>query len=121
MAASHLASHPLFRRLGGLIVLDTLLFGASNATEAPTWLIMLGFLALCVTSYYVVYAVIKGLAIYGLTLRRKKTLSLYITLVLALLIALQSVGELGSRDIVVLLPLSLIGYFYNTYAKAGRT
>jgi hypothetical protein len=120
MAASHQASHRLSRRLGALITLDALIFGASNAAQAPTWLIMVGFLALSATIYYTVQAVFKGLSLYGISLKRKKTLSLYVTLVMALLMALQSVGELGTHDFVVLLPLALIGYFYNAYSKTER-
>ncbi len=36
------------------------------------------------------------------------------------LIALQSIGELGPRDVLVLLPLALIAYLYVSYGKAER-
>jgi hypothetical protein len=54
---------------------------------------------------------------YGIHIRNKKSLALYITLITGVVVALQSIGELGARDIWVLLPLALIGYFYSAYAK----
>ena len=117
MVASH---KQLLKRLGALTALDSVIFGASNAVTAPSWLIMIGFITLSLTLYYLTYSVISGAALYGVAVKRKKTFSLYVTIVLALLLALQSAGQLGSRDIWVLFPLVLIGYFYNAYAKAER-
>ena len=81
---------------------------------------MAGFIMLCVTLYYLIYGVICASSLYGLTVKRKKTLTLYATISIGVIMALQSSGQLGLHDTVILLPLILVGYFYNSYAKTSR-
>lgn len=81
-------------------------------------MIMVGFGLLVVTIYYLVYGLVSLAGLYGLRAKRKQRLSLALTGVLGILIALQSVGELGGRDILVLLPLAMLGYLYSSYLKA---
>jgi hypothetical protein len=108
-------------RILGLLVLDVLLFGTTNATTAPSFVAIVGFGLLVVTAYYIVYALIGLAGFYGLSIKRRQPLALYLTIILGILVALQSIGELGPRDVLVMLPLAFIGYVYSTYAKsAGR-
>jgi hypothetical protein len=112
-------THFLHWRLLALLGLDSLFFSWTNVTTIPAYMVGVGFLLLCATMYYGVYAVISISRFYGIKVRRK-ALTLHLTLVISGLIALQSVGQLSQRDIVVLLPLALIGYIYGAYAKAIR-
>jgi hypothetical protein len=96
------------------------LFGSSNAAEVPLPLVMVGFISLCATIYYLVYGLLGAAGLYGLTVRRKRALTLYLSGLIGIVVALQSVGALGRRDIWVLLPLAALGYFYNAYAKSVR-
>lgn len=109
-----------FRRLLYLLTLDIALFGATNATTAPSFVVMVGFVCLAVTSYYLIYGLIGLSGFYGLNITRKRTLALYLTIVTGGLLALQSIGELGSRDVLVVLPLAVVGYLYSAYAKTSR-
>jgi hypothetical protein len=104
-------------RLVGLLAADALLFSNSNATKVPSYMVIIGFILLSLTCYYLVYGLISFSGYYGVHVRRKHTLSFYITAITGVLVALQSIGELGTRDIWVLLPLALLGYFYSAYAK----
>lgn len=103
----------------GLLVLDILLFTTTNATTAPSFIAIVGFILLVATVYYVIYEIAGLGRLYGLPVHHRKSLSAYLTVVSGLIIALQSIGELGSHDILVILPLALIGYLYSAYAKAG--
>jgi hypothetical protein len=58
--------------------------------------------------------------LYGLPIKRKRRLTLYLTGVSSFLIALGSVGELNGKDIVVILPLAVIAYIYINYAKSNE-
>jgi hypothetical protein len=117
MKASH-KRH--LKRLAAFFALDAVLFGASNPASAPSWLIFIGFIAFCVSLYYLIYALISASALYGISVQRKRALSLYATLFIGVILALQSVGQLGPRDILVGMPLAVIGWFYNSYARTGR-
>lgn len=106
-------------RLLALLLLDTLLFGSVNASEAATHIVILGFALLVLTVYYLFYNLILFVSLYGLKVKRKHQLALYSTIVTGVLVALQSTGELGTRDVWVLLPLVILGYFYSTYARSN--
>lgn len=100
-----------------LLGMDALWFGSTNAVKVPSFMIMVGFGLLVISLYYLVYAIISLAGLYGLHAKRKLRLSLYITGMISGLVALQSVGELGGRDVQVLLPLAILGYLYSSYAK----
>lgn len=111
-------NHKPVRRLLVLLVLDAIVFGTTHAATAPSYMIIIGFILFVLTIYYVFYNLLAITSLYGLKIKHKHQMSLYITIVLGILIALQSTGELGSRDVWVLLPLVILGYFYSTYARS---
>lgn len=107
-------------RLTGLLAADGLLFAGSDVAKVPSFIVMVGFLLLAVTLYYFIYAGLGVTGVYGLKIRGRRQLALYLTMITAGLIALQSIGQLGQRDVTVLLPLAIIAYLYSAYAKTAR-
>lgn len=103
-----------------LLAADGLLFSATNAANVSSFVVIIGFLLLSATIYSLIYVLAGLIRYYGINIRRKRTLSLYMTGIIAILVALQSIGELGTRDIWVLLPLSGLGWFYSAYAKSSK-
>jgi len=119
----HMSLTSLFRRPVrqglGLLSLDLVFFGLTNPAEAPAALVIVGFILLSLTLYCLIYC-LTGLArLYGLSVRRH-SLARSLTLIVSLLVALQSVGGLSGRDILVLIPFALLGYLYNVYAGSSR-
>jgi hydrogenase/urease accessory protein HupE len=112
-----LTSNKYFKRLATLTGVVGLLFATTNPSRVPAFIVAVAFVLLSLTIYYMIYGLIGLLGLYGLNVRRKRPLALYMTLIIGLLLALQSVDELGARDIFVMLPLALLGYFYSSYAK----
>jgi hypothetical protein len=104
-------------KLFGLLALDGLLFGLTNAGSAPAYALIVGFVLLMVTLHYLLYGVLAFVRLYGLSFKRKRYLAGYFTILTGFLLALQSIGELNSRDVLVLLPLVIIGYSYGLYGK----
>ncbi len=102
----------------GLLAVDTIVFNATNARSTPALVLVVGFVALLASLYYVFYAMLGFARLYGLAFKNKRRLAGYMTVMTGFLLALQSIGELNSRDILVLLPLALIGYGYGLYARA---
>lgn len=103
-----------------LAALDTIFFGMLNAARVPSFVIMAGFLLVVLNGWFLLYNLCKIGSIYGIHIRRKMRVAAYGTVVLGLLIALQSVGQLSGRDIAVLLPLAAIGYGYSLYLRSER-
>lgn len=108
------------RRLIALLAVDSVVFGSTNAGNAPSFMLIIGFVMLAVTFYYLIHGLLALARLYGLTVRRKYRLAGSLTVLISFLVALQSIGELNSLDIAVLLPLMLIGYVYSFYGAAAR-
>ncbi|HEX4773918.1 MAG TPA: hypothetical protein VH234_00145 [Candidatus Saccharimonadales bacterium] len=102
-----------------ILVLDGLIFGASNSRSVPSFLLMIGFLLLLATFYQLFYGLLSLVRLYGLKFKRPNRLALYFTGTVGLLVALQSIGELSLRDVVVLLLLAGLGYLYSAYGIEG--
>jgi hypothetical protein len=103
----------------GLLAADGLFFGLTDPDKVPSFFLMVGFLLCAGTLYVLIRALLAASSWYGLPFNRHGSrLARVITVTAGALIALQSIGELGSRDILVLMPLTLISYLYVSY---GRT
>jgi hypothetical protein len=107
------------RRLAALILLDIVLFSSFSASEAPSFMVIVAFVLLVLTIYYAFYNLISLSSLYGVKVKHRHQMALYMTAVAGILVALQSTGELGTRDFWVLLPLVILGYFYSTYARSN--
>jgi len=106
--------------LTGLLVADGVVFGSTNSRNVSSFVLVIGFVLLMTTFYYLLYSLLAFARLYGLSIRRKRRLAGSLTGLAGCLVALQSVGELNSRDVLVLLPLVAIGYIYSFYERANR-
>jgi hypothetical protein len=104
----------------GLIAVDGAVFGLTNAGSVASIGLIIGFGLLALTFYYFVGGLLSFVRLYGLTVKRKKRAATVLTGLFSGLVALQSIGELNSRDILVLVPLMVIGYVYSSYGKSTR-
>lgn len=112
-------SHWHLWKFAGLVAADTALFSFTNAANVPSYELIVGFLLLAVTFYYLVCSLLTFIKLYGVSVRRKRHLAAAATGLASGLVALQSIGELNSRDVAVLLPLMVVGYVYSFYGKSG--
>ncbi|HET6924587.1 MAG TPA: hypothetical protein VFH39_02045 [Candidatus Saccharimonadales bacterium] len=105
-------------QLAGLAVLDAAFFGFINPTNAYAVVVMIGFLLLVATLYVVVdllLALAERIVTFRPTTRYRLRLS--ITAFLALLIAMQSIGQLTVKDMAAIIPLVLVAAFYASYQR----
>ncbi len=103
-----------------IVVLDIGFFTKTNANRVPAFALIVGFILVALSVYLLIYLVLSFMKLYGLPIKRKRRLTLYLTGVSSFLIALGSVGELNGKDIVVILPLAVIAYIYINYAKSNE-
>jgi hypothetical protein len=109
-----------FRRLAALIAADLLFFGMTDPANVPSFALIIGFLLFAITLYQFVKGLIRFGSWYGLTFtQRQQRLARITTGVVAGLVALQSMGQLGGRDVLVLVPLALVTYLYISYGQAA--
>lgn len=113
-------THHRFWLVAGLIVLNLVLFANTNARTVPAFMLIVGFLTLATLFWAAWYGFFSLLGMYGIHLQRKRRLALYAAGICGGLLALQSMGQLSGRDIMVMTPLLLIAYMYSMYAKSDR-
>jgi hypothetical protein len=104
----------------GLFFVDILFYTLSNPNKDPSYMVIVGFVLLILSVYLIINLTFALLHLYGLRMKRKKPLSLYLTGMVGLIIALQSVGELSPRDVLELLPIVIIGYAYTDYMRPNH-
>jgi len=106
-------------KLSALLTADIIVFGLTNARSSPSFVLMVAFLLLAANFYYLINFLLGFAWLYGLSVKRKRRLTAFLTAFFAGTTALRSMGGLNGRDLLVLLPLITISYFYGFYAKAG--
>lgn len=107
-------------QLLGLLFMDGAVFGSMNAGRVPSFMLVVGFIILVVNFYYLIRGLLALARLYGLSVKRKYQLAGSLTGLAGCLVALQSIGELNSRDVIVLMLLVFIAYAYSFYGTAGR-
>lgn len=103
-----------------VLIADVAFFTRTDASKIAPFLLIVGILLLAVTFYELTYGLLSFARLYGLPIRHKKRLAVYLSGTLVLVVALQSIGELTPRDILVIFPLATIGYIYGVYTSARR-
>jgi hypothetical protein len=114
-----LLPHTHFYFLLTVLALDGAFFTTTNPGKVAPVTLMIGFLLLALTLYLLLGRALAVCGFYGLSLgRHRQRLAVFCTAGLGGLLALQSMGELNSRDMLVLLPLAVILYVYVSYGRA---
>ena len=117
-----IASHPRFWLVSCLLVVDGLFFGLSDPQKVPSLLLAAGFLLMVATLYQLMLGLLHAADWYGLPGKaHRRRQARIVTGLAGGLIALQSIGELGQRDVLVLLPLAVLAYLYISYGKGKVT
>ncbi len=112
MHIKSLTHKKLATTLLALLVLDGYFYGSLNSTKVAPFVLIIGLVILATNIYTLFYGVISLIRLYGIPIKKKKRVSLYATLFLGLLIALQSMGALSAKDFIVMVLLAVVGYGY---------
>jgi hypothetical protein len=101
-----------------LVLADGLFFGITNPARVPSAVLIIGFVLVALTMYGVLRLLLAIAAFYGLPMASHgKRVALFIGIAGAIALALQSLGELSPRDVVVLALLSVLAYVYVSYGR----
>ncbi|HWT56020.1 MAG TPA: hypothetical protein VN031_03235 [Candidatus Microsaccharimonas sp.] len=103
-------------QLVALFVIDALFFSLVNPVNAYAIVIVVGFILLIITIYMLIdFFLALGERIIPFSAHTKRRMALATTLVLALLIAMQSIGQLTTKDVLAVIPLVLVLSLYFSY------
>jgi hypothetical protein len=117
---SRIIHKPAAWRLSAVLLADGLLFGDTNAGSANSFVLISGFVLVIATIYQLARALIAAAGLYGLHSGRPRQLAASLTGLVSGLAALQSIGELSPRDVLVLLPLVVLAYLYSSFIRTRQ-
>lgn len=103
-------------QLAGLLAADAAVFGGTDPQQVASYVLIIGFGLLAATMYCLLGALLAVAGWYGISLPHKRRLQVTGTGLAAGLVALQSIGQLSSRDVLVVASLTLLVFLYTTYA-----
>jgi hypothetical protein len=102
-----------------LVLADLLFFSFTNPSSVASFVLIIGFLLLIATLYWLVRLAVTGICFYIPALRHTRgRLTIFITGIIGALLALQSIGQLTTRDAIVIVPIALVLYVYFMYARS---
>ncbi|MBC7582029.1 hypothetical protein H7097_04160 [Aeromicrobium sp.] len=108
--------------LVALFAVDALFFSLVNPVQAYAVVIVAGFLLLSTTLYVLIdFILAVSERIIPFSPHTKRRMALATTLVLALLIAMQSIGQLTVKDILAVVPLIVVLSVYFSYMLKQQT
>ncbi len=103
------------------IVADILFFGLTDPKYLSVWLMPLAFLLALGTVYMSVRAIFTILKLLGYVSGRRYRMSLIVAAFMFILVLMQAVGQLSTRDVLVLLPATALAYFYYSIVLSKNT
>lgn len=103
-----------------LITLDGLFFGLTEPSKVSVPMLIVGFGLIVASIYRLIHGIIGLTRWYGVSFgSHARRVAAVATGVIGSVVALQSIGQLSPRDLIVLLPFALVGYFYASYGQAS--
>lgn len=113
-------THRRFWQLACLLAADSLVFGDTNPDTTHSFMLIVGFLLFSISVCYVLNLLLILPGLYGFPIRHRQRLLITLTALSGSLVAMQSIGQLSARDVLVLSFLTLLLYMYTSRAKSMR-
>ena len=110
-------------KIGTIILpIDGLFFGFVSPTNSNSFVVIGGCLLLALTFYAFLALLTELVAMFiPITRQAQKRLALFATLLLTFLLIMQSIGQLGLRDVLAITALVVVLYFYLTYISRNTS
>jgi hypothetical protein len=100
-----------------LIVIDGLFFGLTDPRTVNSLFLIVGFVLLGLNVYVLVKIVLVFLAKLGFSIKNRGKIAGFSVILACLLLALQSIGQLSARDVLIIVPLTVLLYIYTAYIR----
>ncbi|MDB5170852.1 MAG: hypothetical protein JWO35_546 [Candidatus Saccharibacteria bacterium] len=103
-----------------LFTLDGLFFGLTEPRTVAVPMLMIGFGLIVANLYCMIRGVIRLARWYGVSFgSHARRVAAVATGVIGSVVALQSIGQLSPRDVIVLLPFAILAYLYTSYSQTS--
>jgi hypothetical protein len=104
--------------LGGLALLNLVIFGLTDPVNSVPIVVILGFLVLSFDLYLVVRLVVWFLGLFIARVQtHRRRLIVSFTAFLVVCLGLGSIGQLTWRDLLVVVVVATVAYFYSLYFR----
>jgi phosphoglycerol transferase MdoB-like AlkP superfamily enzyme len=103
----------------GLLIADLVFFGITDPKEIEPIFLIFGFGLLLVNVYYLLFALQKAVGVYVPAIAKQRNLRFGVLSCLGVLLALQSIGQLSGRDLVLVPLATLVLLAYFSYSKSS--
>ncbi len=103
-----------------LLILDGLFFGFTNPLDVSQIFLLIGFILVGLTVYILILLLLRYLKYLGFKLKNESRISIILTIVTVIALALESIGQFSTIDLVTLLVFCLILYVYLGAISSSR-
>jgi hypothetical protein len=100
-----------------LLVMDGLFFGLTDPSKVNSLFLIAGFILLGLSLYLLVQIVLSFLEKLGFKINNRRKIAVFVVILSCLLLALQSIGQLSARDVLIIIPLAILLYIYAAYVR----
>jgi Ca2+/Na+ antiporter len=109
-----------YRRYLLLLVVDSIFFGLLSPTTSA-FVIIPAFILIILSIFSLLTLILSYIGtIMPIKSENQKRVVVMLTVSTAVIVALQSIGQLTVRDVVTIVPLILVLYLYMSYSKSRR-
>lgn len=100
-----------------LLVLDGLFFGLTNPNKINSVFLVIGFVLFGLSLYLFVQIFLTFLHKLGFKVKNRGKLAGFVAILASILLAMQSIGQLSDRDVLIIIPLAILLYIYVAYIQ----
>ncbi len=106
-----------FLELMAVIALDAIFFGITNPGKVNSLWLIVGIVLLGISLYVVIKILLVFLVKLGFKIKNRRKLAIFTASLICFLLALQSIGQLSIRDVLIIVPITVLLYVYLTFIR----
>ncbi len=107
----------LYLELITVVALDAIFFGITDPNKVNSLWLIAGFVLLGLSLYVVIKIVLVFLVKLGLKIKNRRKLAIFSAGLICFLLALQSIGQLSLKDVLIIVPITVLLYVYLAFIR----
>lgn len=119
----HILQSVRLRALAAFCGADILFFSLVNPSHGSSLLVIVGCLLLIITIYLGLRLILDLLGVVVVPMRQpvKQRIAGIITFLVSFILIMQSIGQLSMHDVLAVVPLVIVVYFYLSYTTKKQS
>lgn len=111
---------PHFWTLPAVLIIDSIFFGSTDPQRVDSLYLIVGYLLMVISLVCFLRLTSRIVGLYGVPREYSKRMADIVAVMGAVMLALSSVGELTSRDVMVMVPFGVLFYIYASYIRTRK-